>query len=100
MRSPRHTHKELFSSRLSPLLSRGGVAAPSRKCREASLDGADGVVLIKKIYSWLNEPPRPRRIRCLREILLMARPPLLRQGGDYALRQPYSRGTQKNPYPG
>src|SRR5438093_11269980 len=34
-------------------------------CREASFDGADRVALVKKIYSSLNEPHRPRRIRPL-----------------------------------
>jgi hypothetical protein len=32
----------------TPLLSGGGVDARSRKYREATFDGADGVVLIKK----------------------------------------------------
>ena len=46
-------------------------------------EGADGVVLIKKM-NHLNEPPRPRQLRWLRSFRLMARPPLLRQGGDLA----------------
>ena len=32
------------------------MAAPSIKCREASFDGADGVVLVKKLIGGLNEP--------------------------------------------
>ena len=45
--------------------------------------GADGVVLIKQIHR-LNEPPRPCQIRRLRDFFLMARRPLLIQGGDFA----------------
>ena len=59
-------------------LKRGGVAAPLSKCCEATFEGADGVVLVKKIS--LNEPPRPRLIRCLRDIFVdgAATPPSLR----------------------
>src|SRR2546427_7765168 len=41
-----------------------------------SRDGADGEVRPipeQILIGGLNEPPRPRRIRCLRDILLMAR---------------------------
>ena len=41
-------------------------------------------MLVKKIVCGLNEPPRPRQIRSLRAIFLMARLPLLFQGGDFA----------------
>src|SRR5262249_43664067 len=54
---------------------------PSTRSREASFDGADGVVLVKKINCGLNEPPRPRQIRCLRDIFYCAAtPPLPRRG--------------------
>jgi hypothetical protein len=79
----------------TPLLSRGGVDATSRKCCEASreaqarqraasgIDGAGGVVLVQPpINRKLNQPPRPRQLRMLRDILLMAWPPLLGQGGE------------------
>jgi len=69
-----------------PLLAspRGGVAARSSKCREATLARADGVVF--RIDS-LGKPPRPREKRMLRGFFLIARPPLLAvmQGGEYAL---------------
>ena len=82
MRSPRHTHKELFSSRLSPLLSRGGVAAPSRKCREASFDGADGVVLVKKILFVVERttPSAPNKVPSGNFIDGAATPPSPRRG--------------------
>ena len=38
------THKTL-----TPLLSQGGVAAPSIECCEATADGAAGVVLVSEI---------------------------------------------------
>jgi hypothetical protein len=45
----------------APLLSRGGVAATSRKNREATADGADGVVLVKIENSSLtNTTPSAR----------------------------------------
>src|SRR5437762_9523887 len=71
-----------------PLLAspQGGVAASSRKCREATEADADGVVFHT---CSIGKPPRPRDQRRLRDICLIARPPLLAvmQGGDYALLQ-------------
>src|SRR2546422_5235782 len=63
-RSPRPPPKELLSGRANPLLSRGGVAAPSSKCREASFDGADGVVSVKKILFVVERttPSAPNKV--------------------------------------
>src|SRR5438552_12415927 len=43
-----------------PSLDKEGWLRPLRKCREASLAGADGVVGSSHDYRKLNEPPRPR----------------------------------------
>src|SRR5207253_1072634 len=53
------------------------------RSREATLFRADGVVFL---FSSIGKPPRPRDDRTLREIFLIARPPLLAvmQGGEYA----------------
>src|SRR5436190_10788692 len=68
-----------------PLLAspQGGVAASSRKCCEATEADAAGVVFL--LFS-IGKPPRPRAQRRLRDIFLIARPPLLAvmQGGEYA----------------
>src|SRR5215471_1533430 len=56
---------------------RGGVAARSRKCREASLVRADGVV-----FNLITTPSAPQRR--LRDILLRSRPPLLGEEGKIA----------------
>src|SRR5689334_8656949 len=37
------------------------------------------------IIDRLNEPPRPLPTRLLRDVFLRSRPPLLSQGGEYAL---------------
>src|SRR5438094_303578 len=58
-----------FAETIIPLLSRGGEAAPSIECCEATVDGADGVVLVNEISGcWTNHPVRAN-IRCLRNIL-------------------------------
>ena len=44
----------------------------------------------------LNQPPRPRQIRCLRAIFLMARPPLLCQGGEFARLSIHSRFLERH----
>jgi NADH-quinone oxidoreductase subunit M len=66
----------------SPLLGKGGVAAPSKKMREASLAGAGGVVRSNTDYCWsLNEPPRPRLPKERGHFLDVAStPPLPRRG--------------------
>ena len=43
-----------------PSLDKEGWLRPLRKCREASLAGADGVVGSTTDYRMLNLPPRPR----------------------------------------
>ena len=44
----------------TPLLSRGGVDATSGECREASFDGADEVVLVKKSNLLTSTTPSAR----------------------------------------
>src|SRR6267378_7824463 len=70
--------------RIIPLLAspQGGVAASSRKFRVATEADAAGVVFLS--FS-IGKPPRPRDQRMLREMFLIARPPLLAvmQGGEY-----------------
>jgi hypothetical protein len=54
------------------------VDATSRKYREATFDGADGVVLVQQIIGGGPAPPRLRLLlRMLRDFLLLAQPPLL-----------------------
>src|SRR6266571_3585699 len=56
-------------------LGKEGWLRPLRKYREATIAGADGVVVQKKLFWSLNEPPRP--LSTERGYFLMARPPLL-----------------------
>src|SRR3989475_4002281 len=65
----------------TPLLGKGGVDAPSRDI-PVPLIGADGVVRSNSKQFLLNEPPRLRPLRWLRDILLMgaATPPFPRRG--------------------
>ena len=76
------------SERCIPLLAsqQGGVAERSIKRREASADREAGVVfrLRTKTAAAVGKPPRLRRLRWLRKILLMTQPPLLAvmQGGE------------------
>src|SRR5438105_15657108 len=70
---------------------KGGVAAGSRKCREATLVRADGVVrsaksLGLKSFAELTTPSAA--LRRLRAFLLMPQPPLLEKEGNVsALKQ-------------
>ncbi len=63
------------------------MAAPSRKCREASEAGADGVVAYKPCSQnafrnmTRERPPRPLPQRWLRDIFFRSRPPLLSRRG-------------------
>jgi len=68
-----------------PFLAKERWLRPLRKCREATLVGADGVVRSRELFWSLNEPPRPRLSK-ERGYFLMARPPLLCQGGEFASR--------------
>src|SRR5262245_26975680 len=62
----------------------GGVDATSRKYREASFDGADGVVDQSRENCFEPEPPpRLRLQRKLRSFFLVAQPPLLARRGDW-----------------
>src|SRR5438876_7037812 len=71
-----------------------GVAAPSRKCCEATFEAQTGWLVQATDYRKLNEPPRPRLQRN-GTIYLMARPPLLCQGGDFA----FPAGCPRRPCP-
>ena len=65
-----------------PSSAEEGSLRHQENAREATFEGADGVVLVQKISGCLNQPPRPRLSK-EREQFLMARPPLLRQGGEF-----------------
>src|SRR6266704_5520059 len=70
--------------KLSPLLGKGGVAAPIKKMSRSHPSGAQTGWFVQEKLSWsLNEPPRPRLLK-ERGYFLMARPPLLCQEGDSA----------------
>jgi hypothetical protein len=60
------------------------VAASSKKIREATEADAAGVVFLSIA---IGKPPRPRYQWMLRDIALIARPPLLAvmQGGELSL---------------
>src|SRR5436189_5069634 len=72
-------------ARSVPLLAspRGGVAASSTKCRAATEATQPGWCSLSRA---IGKPPRPREKRTLRDIFLIARPPLLAvvQGGESA----------------
>src|SRR3989454_5068363 len=78
-----------------PSLDKEGWLRPLRKCREASLAGADGVVGSSHRLSEVERttqaaPPKERGY------FLMARPPLLCQGGDFG----FPAGCPRHPWPG
>src|SRR5882672_12513182 len=83
--------------RYIPLLAspQGGVAASSKKFRGATEADAAGVVFL---FVSIGKPPRPRDQRMLRDILLIARPPLLAvmQGGKWPLRNVRTFFTSSN----
>jgi hypothetical protein len=64
--------------RETPLLSRGEVDATQTRSREATTDGADGVVWSRD--SWTT-PPRLRELRLLRSIFLSRSHPSCAQEG-------------------
>src|SRR5207249_8621008 len=68
-----------------PSLAKEGWLRGSRESCEATLSRADGVVRSSHRLSFrkLNEPPRPRLSKEA-AIYLVARPPLLCQGGESA----------------
>src|SRR4026209_1672808 len=74
----------------APLLSRGGVAATPRRSREASFNGADGVVWPRNFWTTL---PRLRELRWLRYFFLIAHPPLPCSGGE-----PMAPGWKAHPH--
>src|SRR5688572_29281109 len=68
---------------VSGLYRQGGVAARSRRFREAtSASRRRGGWFKSPIIGSLNQPPRPLPIRWLRDFCLRSRPPLLCQGGE------------------
>ena len=66
----------------TPLLSRGGVAAPVTKYREASSAGADGVVLVNHRLFAGPTPPRPlhQKVASRYFFEVASTPPRLRRG--------------------
>ena len=68
----------------------------SKKYCEATETDTAGVVFLIVL---IGKPPRPRDMRMLRAVFLMARPPLLAvmQGGDYRLTSIWR--LMKNPSP-
>src|SRR5881394_3276325 len=70
-----------------PALVKAGWTRHQERCCEASLYGADGAVRsnYRLIGDDLNQPPRLRELRLLRDIFLIAQPPLLIQGGEFPL---------------
>jgi hypothetical protein len=77
------TKRETILERDTPHLAspQGGVAASSKKFREATETDAAGVVFI---FFAVGKPPRLRGQRMLRDIFLLAQTPLLAvmQGGE------------------
>src|SRR6187399_2577216 len=68
----------------SPLLGQGGVDATLIKMSRSLLCWSGrGGSFNYRLFGGLNQPPRLRGTRRLREILLIAQPPLLIQGGDW-----------------
>ena len=67
----------------TPLLSRGGVAARSRKSREASLARADGVVLVKN-FRTNTTPSAPSKEASQLFLDVASTPPQLRRGARVA----------------
>ena len=66
----------------APLLSRGGVAARSKKCGAATIARAGEVVLAKEM-DFLTSTTRPLHQRRLRDFFdVAASPPLLRRGAS------------------
>jgi hypothetical protein len=63
-----------------PWLRRGG--RDSNKNAAKPLVERTGWFVQRQIIGGLNEPPRLRELRRLRENLLIAQPPLLNQGGE------------------
>src|SRR5437660_298515 len=72
-------HESMLTKAYSPPFQ-GGVAARSRRSREATLARADGVVA----RCWM-QPPHPLPIRMLCNIFLRSRPPLLEKEGNMPL---------------
>src|SRR5437868_13493139 len=74
--------QDTIARRAIPLLAspQGGVDATSKNMSRSLHVGADGVVFRVQTK---GKPPRLRRLRWLRDILLMTQPPLLAamQGG-------------------
>src|SRR5436853_6938602 len=74
-----------------PSLAKEGWLRPLRKCRAASLAGADGVV--GSIHRLFVEPTTPAEPSKERDHFLMARPSLLGQGGEFRALQNLVRKT-------
>ena len=60
--------KDLLGNETVPSLVKEGWTRHQKKWREASFDGADGVVRSATDNRSLNQPPRLRRLMRLRDI--------------------------------
>src|SRR3989442_14532176 len=89
------TFARVFGAK-TPLLGKGGVAAPIKKKREASLAGADGVVRSSTDDWKLNEPPRPRQSKERDHLLDGASTPPLPRRGVWTYLLPASAGRGRN----
>src|SRR6185312_16920041 len=78
--------KSIVRSKYSPPWTRMGGCAIKKISRSHISSRRRGGWFKPPIIGSLNEPPRPLPTRILRDIFLRSRPPLLSQGGEYALR--------------
>src|SRR5262245_2117598 len=85
-------HDTVRGMRDSPPSRRRGGRDVKKKTAKHPLKGADGVVVSRhRLFGsnasgnrWLEQPPRLRQLRN-GSIFFMAQPPLLREGGDFAI---------------
>jgi hypothetical protein len=76
-------HKKMCERKL-PSSAEEGWLRESRKWHAATIERADGVVLVKKFDSVFEPTTRPRQIQgAFGPSFFMARPPLLSQGGEF-----------------
>src|SRR6266702_8238470 len=77
-----------------PSLAKEGWLRHQKDAAKPPSPAQTGWLVPKKLFWSLNEPPRPR-LSLEREFFLMARPPLLCQGGEFA---PPKRSARLNAY--
>jgi len=74
--------RNYFQGGLIPSSAEEGWLRHQANVAKPPLMAQTGWCWSRRFYSWLNEPPRPRRIRCLRDIFVdgAATPPSPRRG--------------------